>query len=194
MDERKNNKMNNDLERQYLKRLGDGDHEAFDLLFTTYYAKLKSYLYGFIKNEELAQDMTQDIFFKVWTQRETISRVDSFQSYLFRMAKNMIYDHYDHTYVKEKYDDKVRETTTEWSFDPVEEELFAKELSLLIDMAVEKMPPQRKRIFTMSRKEGFSNEEIAIQLQLSKKTVENHITQALQEIRRFIFTTFLFFF
>ncbi|WP_336526895.1 sigma-70 family RNA polymerase sigma factor, partial [Bacteroides acidifaciens] len=59
-------------------------------------------------------------------------------------------------------------------------------LEVLLSIAIEKMPPQRKRIFQMSRKKGMNNEEIANELHISKRTVENHLTQALKDIRKII--------
>lgn len=166
--------MDINLESKYLEELGKGDHKAFDMLYIQYSPRLKHFLTGFIKNRDEASDMTQDIFYKIWTNRETISKVDSFKAYLFRMARNMIYDYYEHSLI--------------------EEELYARELSLLIDIAVEKMPPQRRNIFIMSRKDGLSNEEIAQRLNISKRTVENHMTQALAELRKIAYSTLLLFF
>jgi RNA polymerase sigma-70 factor (ECF subfamily) len=185
--------MKTELELTYLEALGKGDHHAFDVLFTQYHPKVNFFLRGFIKDEEVARDMAQDIFFKVWTNRETISKVNSFKSYLFRMAKNMIYDYYEHSLIEEKYANRLSEQPWDHYTDILEEEIFVKELSLLIDIVIEKMPPQRKLIFVKSRKEGLSNETIAQELNISKRTVENHITQALNDIRKSITTLILFF-
>jgi RNA polymerase sigma-70 factor (ECF subfamily) len=173
-----------DATLNYIQRLGDGDHAAFDALFTRYYPIVKSFLTGFIKDPDAVCDMTQDIFLKVWINRVAISQVLSFKAYLFRMAKNMVYDYYEHNAVREKYDHKQQEKPGNLYADLIEEELYARELSLLIDLAIEEMPPQRKRIFTLSRKEGLSNDEIAQQLGISRRTVENHITQALNDLRK----------
>ena len=170
--------MDINLESKYLEELGKGDH--------------KDFLTGFIKNRDEASDMTQDIFYKIWTNRETISKVDSFKAYLFRMARNMIYDYYEHSLIEENYQQKEQRRST--YDDLIEEELYARELSLLIDIAVEKMPPQRRNIFIMSRKDGLSNEEIAQRLNISKRTVENHMTQALAELRKIAYSTLLLFF
>lgn len=185
--------MDIDMELKYLKKVGAGDHDAFAILFRQYHPRIRSFLTGFIKDEELACDMAQDIFFKVWVNRATISQVTSFKGYLFRMAKNMIYDYYDHVSIKEKYDAKQREHSDSLFSDVVEEEIYAKELSLLIDILIDRMPPQRREIFIMSRKEGLSNDEIALQLNINKRTVENHITQALSDLRRMLFLYILFF-
>lgn len=180
------------LESDYLRRLGNGDHLAFEGLFVLYYPKVKNFLKGFIKDAELASDMAQDIFFKVWINRKEISGVVSFRGYLFRMARNMVYDYFEHCAVQERHNLKESEVTGSLCLDIVEEEIYAKELSLLIDIAVDKMPSQRKKIFIMSRKEGLSNDEIAARLEISKRTVENHLTQALSDLRKVIFC-FIFF-
>lgn len=183
--------MDINLESKYLEELGKGDHKAFDMLYIQYSPRLKHFLTGFIKNRDEASDMTQDIFYKIWTNRETISKVDSFKAYLFRMARNMIYDYYEHSLIEENYQQKEQRRST--YDDLIEEELYARELSLLIDIAVEKMPPQRRNIFIMSRKDGLSNEEIAQRLNISKRTVENHMTQALAELRKIAYSTLLLF-
>ena len=158
--------MDINLESKYLEELGKGDHKAFDMLYIQYSPRLKHFLTGFIKNRDEASDMTQDIFYKIWTNRETISKVDSFKAYLFRMARNMIYDYYEHSLIEENYQQKEQRRST--YDDLIEEELYARELSLLIDIAVEKMPPQRRNIFIMSRKDGLSNEEIAQRLNIQQ--------------------------
>ena len=73
--------MDINLESKYLEELGKGDHKAFDMLYIQYSPRLKHFLTGFIKNRDEASDMTQDIFYKIWTNRETISKVDSFKAY-----------------------------------------------------------------------------------------------------------------
>jgi RNA polymerase sigma-70 factor (ECF subfamily) len=166
----------------YLQRLGEGDHASFDALFRLYQPKVKTFLMGFVKDEEEVSDMTQDIFFKIWTNRKSISHVSSFKSYLFRMAQNMVYDYFEHNMVKETYEKGLSGKI--YYAESMEDDLYAKELELLIDIVVEQMPEQRKRIFNMSRKEGLKNEEIANQLQINKRTVENHITQALSDLRK----------
>jgi len=180
-------------ELKYLRALGQGDHEAFDILFTEYHPRVIYFLYGFIKDEEQARDMAQEVFFKVWTNREYISKVDSFKGYLFRMARNMIYDYYDHNLIKEKYYHQQKEEKYVYS-DVVEEEFYAKELSLLIDLVVELMPKQRKLVFQLSRNAGLSNDEIAERLSINKRTVENHITNALHELRKVVSDIKLLFF
>lgn len=181
--------MRTDKESIFLQQLGQGDHAAFEQLFLSYQPKVKAFLMGFLKDEEEVSDMVQDLFFKIWVNRETISQVTSFKAYLFRMARNMIYDHFEHSLVKESYE-KKQQNKPDYT-DLVENDLYVKELELLIDIDIQQMPEQRKRVFTMSRKEGMTNDEIANQLQLSKRTVENHITQALADLRKALKNVYL---
>lgn len=182
--------MEKDQEMKLLKQLGLSNHDAFNTLFLEYYPKVYNYLLGFIKDKDEANDFAQDIFVKIWIGRESVSKVNFFKAYLFSMVRNTIYNHFEHVLVRENYVSKIQELPLYSNL--LESELYAKELSLMIDLAIEKMPEQRRKIFTMSRKEGFSNEEISIRLNISKRTVESHISLALSDLRG-ILTLFIAF-
>lgn len=183
--------MDKKFEIECLTKLSEGDHRSYELLFLAYHPKVYHFLYGFIKNGEEAYDMTQDIFYKVWMNREMMQEVKSFKAYLFKMARHMIYNRYEHNLVKEKY--TLNQLVQTEICEP-EQVLFAKELALLIESAVSQMPEQRQRIFRMSRKEGFSSDEIASRLNIHKRTVENHISNALSDLRKILqYVSILFF-
>lgn len=173
--------MDKNLEAECLVKLSKGDHRSFEILYLHYHPKIHHFLCGFIKNEEEAFDMAQDIFYKIWVNREDMSQVTSFKAYLFSMARNMIYNNYEHNLVREKYTLNQLQQNQEYHW---EEEFLVQELSLLLELVIEQMPEQRKRIFKMSRKEGLSSEEIAARLQINKRTVENHISNALTDLRK----------
>lgn len=97
------------------------------------------------------------------------------------MARHAVYDYYDHSLVKEKFENKlIGQSVTEYT---IEADIYAKELELTLDLAIERMQPQRKLIYNMSRKEGLSNDEIALRLNLNKRTIENQISLALSTLR-----------
>lgn len=173
--------MEKSLETACLQKLAKGDHRSYEILFLHYHPKIHHFLCGFIKNEEEAFDMAQDIFYKVWTNRQSLGEVASFKAYLFTMARHLIYNHFEHNLVKEKYTVAQLQLHTEYH---LEEEFFAKELSLLIDIVIEQMPEQRRRIFKMSRIEGLTGDEIAARLNINKRTVENQISNALRDLRK----------
>lgn len=176
--------MNNTSEENILKALCKGDQRAFEVLFLSYQPKLVYFLAGFIKDSELARDMAQDIFLSVWNNKGKLVEVKSFKAYIFKMGKNAICNYYDHSLVNEKF--VAEQLARPADFENTEELIFAQQLQSLIDITVSQMPSQRKLIYTMSRVEGLSNNEIAEKLNINKRTVENHMTAALADIRKTI--------
>ena len=171
-----------------LSRIAAGDNEAFKTLFEMFYPKVKIFLVKFLKDENTAEDISQDIFVKIWTYREALPDIRSFNTYLYRMTRNAALNHLRGNHSKidiskmSVLDDK-----------DIEAEYQTKEKELLIRLTVEHMPPQRQRIFKMSREQGLSNDDIALKLGISKKTVENNITLALKELRDVIIAFMVFF-
>lgn len=176
--------MNITIEENNIKALCKGDQKAFEVLFLYYQPKLVYFLTGFIKDVELARDMAQDIFLNVWNNKDKLSEIKSFKAYIFKMGKNAICNYYDHSIVNEKF--VAEQLARPAEIENSEELIFAKQLQSLIDITVSKMPSQRKLIYTMSRIDGLKNDEIAEKLNINKRTVENHLTAALADIRKTI--------
>lgn len=185
--------MDNNTKREdelSLKALNQGNMQAFDVIFNKYFPKIKQFLCGFLDNEAEAEDLSQDIFVKLWQNRSVLEGVENLNAYLYRVAKNTVYSHFERTLKAEATVDMLPEMPTSES---LEETLFAKELEDLINLTIEQMPAQRKTIFVMSRREGLNNQEIADRLSLSKRTVETHISAALNDIRKVLPLLLLFF-
>ncbi|HJF90322.1 MAG TPA: RNA polymerase sigma-70 factor [Alistipes onderdonkii] len=179
-----------DEERRYLEALARDDRSAFDALYLKYATKTEEFLYRMLKDHSEAEDITQDIFLKIWRNRTSIGAVDAFGPYLFRMARNAVYDRFDNRSVRENY---ARRASLLPEYELPDSAIDSRDLLLLIRMVVEKMPEQRRRIFRMSREEGLSNDQIAEQLSISRRTVENQISRALAELRKLV-KLILFFF
>lgn len=176
--------MNIDVD--YIKRLALGDRSAFDALFLLYYPKVKVFIIGFVKDQDDASDLAQDVFVKIWNNRSNLGQVESFAAYIFKIAKNIIFDFFRRQSLYEKYtQEEIRMNVDEISCE-LNEVLDARELELLIYGVIDKMPEKRQAIFKMSRNQRLSNDEISQQLGLSKRTVETHISNALKELRDFI--------
>ncbi len=176
--------MNTKSEKELLKLLsstGEGQ-EAFSEIYVRYSGKCFGFINAMIKDEDAAKDMTHDIFVKVWLKRMTISKVDSFSSYLFRMTRNAVFDYFESNAINRKY--IARQALCQEEFRSyVEEKVNLHDIQLMVFEAVSRMPEQRRRIFTLSRYNGIPNKEIAMLLGLNIRTVENHLTNALADIR-----------
>ncbi|MDR0573320.1 MAG: RNA polymerase sigma-70 factor [Tannerella sp.] len=171
------------------EKLAEGSQDAFRRLFMKYYPKVRRFIDYLVKSEAVAEDLSQDVFESLWTNREYLPNIKSLNAYLFGMAKNKSINYLNHKTVEEDYASSYVDLP-EYG---VEEEIDAKELELLVLLTVEKMPEQRRRIFEMSRIRNLKNTEIAEELNLSKKTVENHLNLAIREIKRIITLLLLFF-
>lgn len=169
-------------ESDYIEKLASGDHDAFRYIFMKYYPKMKYFIAHIVNSEAIAEELSQDVFEKIWKNRSELPRLHSFNSYVYRMSKNIAFNYNEHKQVERNYLQN-REVSREVH---MEEEMDAKEIEQLVMFEVKRMPEQRRRIFTMSRYENLKNEEIAEMLQITKKTVENHLNLALKQIRKII--------
>ena len=169
-------------EKLLLQALGQSSGKAFAMLYNLYAGKCMSFVMSIVKDNEVAKDMTHDIFVKVWLKRDIISKVDSFSSYLFRMARNAVMDRLESEVIKRRFVVESLAVSDELR-SYVDEKVSVDELQLLISRAVSRMPEQRRRIFMLSRYKGVPNVKIAEMFGLNVRTVENHITNALADLR-----------
>lgn len=189
------NRMKPFTEKQILEAISKGDEKAFETFFLYYYPLVKGFICGLLQSQEEAEDISQDIFLMLWNNRSSLNTINNFKSYLFRVCKNAVYRHIERALLFKNYQQKQTEKTVSPSeTNEIDDNIHLKELELLVAMAVEKMPPQRKKIYKMSRESGMSSEEIAQTLGINKRTVENHLSQALTDIRKILLMTFILFF
>ena len=174
-------------EQILLRALSRGDEKAFEVLFMRYFPRVKRFISGLLQDDITAEDFAQDILLKLWQKREEMAKIENLNAYLYRTSRNAVYQHLRHILLVNEYGEKQQENLSRQQNEGagnIEENMFAEELLLLIQHTVEQMPAQRKRIYEMSRKEGKNNDEIAQLLAINKRTVENHLTQALADIRK----------
>ena len=170
--------MNLELETYHLKRLIEGDTTSFDAIFIHYHPIVLRFLVGFIKDKEQAQDI------------DRLGHIQSLKSYLFKMCRNAVYDSFDRQIAEQNYLSHLEETAPQST--SVEHEIYAKELLSLMDTTIASLPPQKRTIFNMSRKEGLSNDEIALRLNLKKNTVEKTISFVLTQLKKNMLAALLF--
>lgn len=164
--------------------------KRFEGIFIAHYPAVKGFIAALLKSEAYAEDLAQDIFARLWTRHDIWAERDGGHSgYIYAMARNAALDFirkrrktspHGGDFRPEALDGLFSESTP---LDP----LYAEEIQLLMELAIERLPKRRKRIFRMSRLDGMSNKEIAEALGLSTRTVEHQIYLSLRELRRIIF-------
>lgn len=169
-------------EIERFRAIKEGDETAFEMIFRTYYEPLCNYAYSFLLDRDEAEEVVQAAFLNIWEKRETISVKTSLKSYLFRAIRNNCLNVIKHSKIKRKHADEAI-FTTEKSHEEVAQSLISSELDQKIGDALLVLPEQCRLIFKMSRFEELKYSEIADQLNISVKTVENQIGKALKIMR-----------
>lgn len=165
-----------------LYKIRNGDEKAFRELFLVQYAGLCAYANKYLNDMDQAEETVQELFFNFWQKRERLEISLSVEAYLFRSVRNACLNMLKHIKIREMY-----KTTNEREIREMEEKheipIETSELEDAIEVAIEAMPPERKRIFKMSRVDGMKYREIAQTLNLSVKTVEAQMGKALKYLR-----------
>lgn len=170
-------------EKELLGRVAEGDEAAFTVLVDAYRNKVFSHALTYVKSYEVAEELVQDIFMKVWTNRHRLPEVEQFKNYLFILGRNQLVS---------AIRKKVTITTSPDSADIAEDLLlpdkqyYYKETYAAIMEGIERMSPRQKEVFTLSRIEHLSYDEISGRLGISKSAVKFHIILALNFLREFL--------
>jgi len=159
-----------------------GDIAGFEKLFKTHYSRLCSYANLFLNDPDAAEDVVQEVFFKLWKNRADISINTTVKSYLFRAVRNGCMNVIDHISVREAYKIVNEEDIKEAEGNLIDGTIVS-ELEQKIRETIDLLPAERRKIFIMSRFDGLKYREIADQLNISVKTVENQMYQALRFLR-----------
>lgn len=168
-----------------LLELKQGSQSAFNLIYAFYVKKLYSKVYSIVKDEAKAEELIQDLFLKVWQKREEINVSLSFQAFLYTVAQNLVYD-----YLRKAASD--RRIAAHLLLNSVnyymhtEEALSEKETSRILHIALNRLSPQQRQVFTLCKLEGKSYEEAAKILGITTATVNSHIVKASRFIRTYL--------
>ncbi|MEL7340933.1 MAG: RNA polymerase sigma-70 factor [Bacteroidota bacterium] len=156
------------------------DDQSFEKLFRQYFAGLSAYAYKFTEDIDSAEEVVQNVFIQLWEKRSELNIQTSLKSYLFRAVHNRCLNLKRNEAVRVRHHQLHQEGRDDSEFhDPA----IASDVSQRIYEAIGQLPPQRARIFRMSRFEALSYREIAEKLGLSPKTVEAQMGKALKQLR-----------
>lgn len=159
------------------KKQTDTYNQIFNFLFTTYYKQLCIYAYHYVHDIEIAKELVQDAYIKLWGKILSDDNYSLLKSFLYTLVRNAALDHLRHSKTHSEYEQKILAyCNDEYStFD----EIIINELEEKITDAIEKLSPQCRKIFRMNRLENKTYKEIAKELQISVKAVEAQISKAL---------------
>jgi RNA polymerase sigma-70 factor (ECF subfamily) len=170
-------------ENESIGRIRKGDIKQFETLFRSSYASLVKYARTIIKDQDTAEEIVQDLFFRLWQDKEKIKIESSLNGYLFRSVHNRCLHYIEHLKVIERHEHEMSLEKESRSESPADI-LQYKELQAKIARTIEKLPERCGQIFCMNRFEGLKYSEIAEKLSISIKTVEANMGRALKEFRK----------
>jgi RNA polymerase sigma-70 factor (ECF subfamily) len=159
-----------------------GDKSSIDQLYKLYHKKIFAFSLSYLKNEQLAYDVVQDVFVKIWENRKQIKNHEGVDSLLFITAKNILISMFRKKASEKSYLKYLKDTVVNIGED-TNETIDYNFLNQYYEELISELPEKRKQIFILSRKSGLSNREIAQKLKISEKTVENQMTKALAYFR-----------
>jgi len=173
--------------RTLLLKVAEGDENAFGQLFKTYYNQLGGFIFRITESEPLTQEIVQDVFLKIWINRGSLAELYCFKAYLLVVARNHAFNCLKQI-AREKNRKKEWVNTVLHHASNNVEDTTTLDTGNLIDEAVELLPPRQKKVYTLSRRNGMKQEEIARELNISLETVKKHMVLALRFLKNYLRT------
>jgi len=174
-------------EKELLMLAAQGDEAAFTRLFYAYHNRLGAYIMRLTSSREIAEEIVQDVFTKVWTRRETLHTIENFGSYIYVLSRNRTLN-----CLRQLAKERIRNSEVVESIkrlyslnDPADAE---PDYYDLIDKAVEALPPQQQKVYILSRREHLRYEEIAGRMNISRETVKKYLKIATRAITSYVRT------
>lgn len=157
----------------------------FEKIFYQYKDRIYSYSMAILKSPDAAEEVTQEVMIKLWLNRDMLEQIKNLDGYIYVVARNKALNHLR----KAVYDIQVLNELKRFlpqAYNNTEERVAVRDYEQLLQDAVNTLSPQRKQVYQLSRIDGLNHDEIAELLQLSKKTVKNHLTEAMKLIRQYL--------
>jgi RNA polymerase sigma-70 factor (ECF subfamily) len=169
-----------------LDQIAAGSEKAFRTLFDIYKDRLYIYINGFVKSPQVAEELVLDVFMKLWLGRDLLGRIKNFDGFLFRVAHNKSID----ILRAAAKDSRLKELLWQKIQAPsdllADRALIHHEFEDKLREAIDLLSPQRKKIYKLSTEQDLTHDEIAVELNISKSTVNNHIVEARRFIRDYL--------
>ncbi|RPD43030.1 RNA polymerase sigma factor [Chitinophaga barathri] len=168
-----------------LHEIAQGNEKAFRTLFEAYKVKLYNYIFRITKSKEISEEILTDVFLKIWMGRDFITEIRNFEGFIQKVACNKALD-FLRVASRHKRLQELIERELMAGESALDQAVIEREYQLVLHKAMEQLSPQRRLIFSLSRDYGFSHEEIAVRLNLSRHTVRNTVVEALKTVRSYL--------
>lgn len=172
-------------EKELLFKVAEGDEESFRYLFDKYRNKIYSLSMYLTHSEYISEEITQEVFMKIWVNRKQLEGVEFFNAYLRTIAS-----HVASNYLKRLANEKIIlqkiANETERSRETTDNTVIYNEYQAILEQAIQSLPPQQKKVYILSRHEGLKQDDIAKMMNLSPYTVKEYMKNALQTVRKFV--------
>ena len=171
-------------EKRLLTELKNGSFHAFERLYNMYSGKLYNFIMRISSgNQYMAEEVVQSAFIRVWEVRERVEPESSFISFLCTIAKNLLMNMYQRQTVEYVYNEYLKNTGVDRD-SQTEESIDLRFLNEYIDSLAEELPAQRKKIFILSKRQNYTNKEIAEMMGISESTVATQLSLAVKFMRK----------
>jgi len=172
-------------ESELVANLKLGSQAAFTELYNYYSQKIYFNVLAMVKDEMIAEELVQDIFSTIWQKKSSISIETSFAGYLYATSRNKVYDFFKQLDLNDQLYTNIKSIATA-SYTHVEEALFSKENTHLLQEAINALPPQRRKVFELCKLKGLSYQQASEQMGVSMSTIKDHMAHARATIKLFV--------
>jgi len=160
------------------------NQRKFQEIYHQHFNGLANYAYAVLKDKDVAKDVVQDVFLDLWNKRETLTIKTSLEAYLVRAVKFKSIDFIRKDKTKQQYVEKMMSINIPLTEDKNDEDEQTTERKKQLSYAIAQLPPKCRQVFLLSRLSGYTYKEIAKEMDISPKTVENQISRALKLLRQ----------
>ena len=167
-----------------IKKIKKGDVGTYECVFRMYYSPLFLYSFSITRRKDIAEEIIQELFYKLWRDRNNLQITRSLKAYLYGAVRNQSLQYCESHQVREQHKQQISLLSEKEQNPTPHEDMEYRELEAVIERTLEKLPHRRREIFEMHRFNGLKYKEIAERLAISVKTVEAEMTKAYQALRK----------
>ncbi|MGF7231898.1 RNA polymerase sigma factor [Arachidicoccus sp.] len=173
-------------DEQLLLALDGGSENAFTEIFYRYDSQVHHFILKMVKDVSFAEELTQQVFIKVWEKRSLLKNVKNLRAYLLTISSNLVINNIKKQLSEKSSLENLFNNINSQRSSSSDEILILKDTESIIEKAIQLLPRQQKNVFNLSRKQGMSNDEIAKELNISKFTVKYHLAEAVKGVKKYL--------